>query len=988
MSSIIKKINDSSKILTPKSIINTDENYTKNEILKSAKKGLINSQENSNLALLPKLLVNDYSKGNKVLNELISELNKCNEFYISVAFITSSGITPLIETLKSLEKRNIKGKILTTDYLNFSEPKALKTLLKFSNIELKLYTKENFHTKGYIFKCNDHYKMIVGSSNLTQTALTKNKEWNLKISSLEEGYLTENVLAEFNTLWNEAEELTLEWIETYESIYKKQKEFTRKTKVPSISQYKLKPNKMQVAAIQSLKKLRENGQNKGLLISATGTGKTYLSAFEIREYNPKRALFLVHREQIAKQALNSFKNVFGNTKSMGILSGNSKDIDKDFIFSTVQTLSKDDVLTTFSKDTFNYIVIDEVHKAGAKTYQKIANYFTPKFLLGMTATPERSDDFDIFKMFNYNIAYEIRLKQALEEDLLCPFHYFGISDIEIDGVALNDESDFRYLVNGERVDHIIEKINLYGYCGDRVKGLIFCSNKNEAYELSTLFNKRGYNTVALCGENSQSEREDAIKRLEQDDLDNHLDYIFTVDIFNEGVDIPAVNQVIMLRPTQSAIIFVQQLGRGLRKNDDKEYVVILDFIGNYKNNFLIPIALSGDRTFNKDTVRRYVMEGSRVIPGCSTINFDEISKKRIFESIDAANFNDIKLIKESYNNLKKKIGKIPSLMDFDTYNSIDPIRIFDNKSLGSYYKFLKKYDKEYTVDLDSSQELFIEFISKKFASGKRPHELLLLKSILDGNDKLISNLKVNLFDRYGISFKPTTEINVVNILTNEFPTGIGKKTYAECIFIKKYYDDYIVSEKFKQHLKNSDFKEIVCELINFGLYRYELNYSNRYMNTNFKLYQKYTYEDVCRILEWEKGEVALNIGGYKYDKTTKTYPVFINYHKSDDIADTINYEDRFISNNELIAISKSGRTSTSDDIVQAYNAEKDGVEISLFVRKNKDDKISKEFYFLGNIKAIGNPLEITMKNTNKSAVEITYELKTPIRDDIYEYIIS
>ena len=746
MSDTTNKTNDPLKTLTPKSIIKKDKNYIINEILKSAKKGLINSQENSNLALLPKLLVNDYSKGNKVLNELISELNKCNEFYISIAFITSSGIVPLIETLKSLEKRNIKGKILTTDYLNFSEPKALKKLLEFSNLELKLYSKENFHTKGYIFKFDDHYKMIVGSSNLTQTALAKNKEWNLKISSLEEGYLTENVLAEFNTLWSEADELTTDWIETYESIYKKQREFTKKTKVPSLSQYKLKPNKMQVAAIQNLKKLRENGEDKGLLISATGTGKTYLSAFEIREYNPNRALFLVHREQIAKQALKSFQNVFGDTKSMGILSGTSKETNKDFIFSTVQTLSKDDILNSFDKTTFDYIVIDEVHKAGAKTYQKIVNYFTPKFLLGMTATPERSDDFDIFKMFNYNIAYEIRLNQALEEDLLCPFHYFGISDIEIDGITLDEESDFRYLVNEERVNHIIEKINFYGYSGDRVKGLIFCSNKNEAHELSNLFNKRGYNTVALSGENSQAERENAISRLEQNDLNNHLDYIFTVDIFNEGVDIPAVNQVIMLRPTQSAIVFVQQLGRGLRKNDDKEYVVILDFIGNYKNNFLIPIALSGDRTFNKDTIRKYVMEGSRVIPGCSTINFDEVSKNRIFQSIDSANFNNVKLIKESYNNLKKKIGRIPSLMDFDTYDSIDPLRIFDSNSLGSYYKFLKKYEKEYTVNLDSSQELFIEFISKKFASGKRPHELLLIKSILDGKDKLISCLKNTLLE--------------------------------------------------------------------------------------------------------------------------------------------------------------------------------------------------------------------------------------------------
>ncbi|MGN2338678.1 DUF3427 domain-containing protein [Clostridium cagae] len=989
MSTLINtEIDQSLNNIEFKPIDSHNTNIIEDEILKASKTGLINSMINSNLALIPKLIINDYSKGNKVLNELISELNKCEEFFISVAFITSSGIIPLLETLKNLSKKGVKGKILTTDYLNFSEPKALRKLLEFPNIEIKLYSKENFHTKGYIFKYSDHYKLIVGSSNLTQSALTKNKEWNLKISSLEEGSLTEGVISEFNNLWNETDELTLEWIDTYEDIYKKQIEYTRKSTVPSLAQYKLKPNKMQVAAIQSLNKLRENGENKGLLISATGTGKTYLSAFELRNYNPNKALFIVHREQIAKQALNSFKNVFGDTRSMGILSGTSKDLDKDFIFCTVQTLSKDAVLYNFSKDEFDYIVIDEVHKAGANSYQKIIDYFTPKFLLGMTATPERSDDFDIFKMFNHNIAYEIRLKQALEEDLLCPFHYFGVSDITIDGTPLNEQSDFRYLVAQERVKHIIDKINFYGYCGERVKGLIFCSNKKEAIELSNIFNARGYRTVALTGENSQSEREEAIERLEQDELYNCLDYIFTVDIFNEGVDIPTVNQVVMLRPTQSSIVFVQQLGRGLRKSKFKEYVVIIDFVGNYNNNFLIPIALSGDRTFNKDTLRKYVMEGTRLIPGCSTINFDEVCKKKIFESIDVANFNDIKLIKESYNKLKQKIGKIPTLSDFDTYNSIDPLRIFNSKSLGSYYKFLKKYEKEYKIELNNSQELFIEFLSKKLASGKRPHELLLIESAINNETDLVNKLKSKLKESYNFDFTCTTKTNVINVLTNEFPTETGKKTYAECIFIEKQDSDYIISKIFKEHLENKYFKNMVLELIKFGIDRYNKDYSNKYMNTCFQLYQKYTYEDVCRLLEWEKGEVALNIGGYKYDKITKTYPVFINYDKSEDITDTINYEDRFLCESQLIAISKSGRTISSEDIVQAYNAENDGVEMSLFVRKNKDDKISKEFYFLGKIKTIDIPHGFTMKNTTKTAVEIKYQLITPVREDIYEYITS
>ncbi|MBB6622380.1 DEAD/DEAH box helicase [Clostridium gasigenes] len=957
-------------------------------ILKANETGLINSLIDSNLALRPKLIVNDYKKGSKVLNDIVSELMKCKEFMISVAFITYSGLIPLLETLKLLESKGIKGQILTTDYLNFSEPKALKKLLEFSNINIKLFSKENFHTKGYIFRHDDHYNLIVGSSNLTQTALTKNKEWNMKISSLEDGALTEEVLNEFNYLWNDADYLTLEWIETYEDIYRKQKEYTRLSKVPRVSQYKLRPNKMQVSAIQALDKLRESGAEKGLLVSATGTGKTYLSAFDVRNFDPKRALFIVHREQIAKQSLNSFQNVFGDTKTMGVLSGNRKERDKQFIFSTVQTLSKDDVLHSFSESEFDYIIIDEVHKAGAKSYQKIVEYFKPKFLLGMTATPERSDDFDIFKMFDYNLAYEIRLQQALEEDLLCPFHYFGIADITIDGNELDDNTEFKYLVNEERVNHIIDKITFYGYCGDRVKGLIFCSDKKEALELSNEFNKRGFRTISLTGDNSQEEREVAILRLEQDDLENCLDYIFTVDIFNEGVDIPAVNQVVMIRSTKSSIVFIQQLGRGLRKLDVKEYVVIIDFVGNYNSNFLIPIALSGDRTFNKDNIRKYVMEGTRVIPGCSTINFDEISKKRIFESIDKVNFNDIKLIKDNYTSLKQKLGRIPNLKDFDTYESIDPMRIFDNKSIGSYYKFLTKYEKEYEIRLSANEELFVEFISKKLASGKRIHELVTIQCAIENKTNLMSKVKVILEGKYNRKFKAITETSIVNVLTNEFPTGTGKKTYEQCIFLEKNNDDYNISKVFNDNLQNEDFKAIVLELIEFGIDRYTKQYSNSYMNTSLQLYQKYTYDDVCRLLEWEKGEVPLNIGGYKFDRNTKTYPVFINYEKSGEVNDTINYEDRFISASQLIAISKSGRSVNSEDIIQAYNAEENKVEMSLFVRKNKADNSSKEFYFLGKIKAVGNPKEFTMKNTTKTAVEINYHLHTPIREDIYEYIIS
>ena len=254
---------------------------------------------------------------------------------------------------------------------------------------------------------------------------------------------------------------------------------------------------------------------------------------------------------------------------MGIFSGNTKETDSDFIFSTVQTIHKKEYREMFNRDAFDYIIIDEVHRAGAQSYQDIVDYFKPKFLLGMSATPERSDDFDIYEMFDHNIAYEIRLIQAMEYNLLCPFHYYGITDMTIDGIEIDDKSEFNILTSELRVDYIIEKINEYGYSGDRIHGLIFCSRKDECEKLSQLFNMRGYKTIALTGDSSEEMRQKAIDSLESND-ENSLDYIFTVDIFNEGIDIPKVNQVVMLRPTESAIVFVQQLGRGLRKNDSKE----------------------------------------------------------------------------------------------------------------------------------------------------------------------------------------------------------------------------------------------------------------------------------------------------------------------------------------------------------------------------------------------------------------------------------
>lgn len=939
----------------------------------------------------PTLLVNDPDRGEKVLTSIISELATCDEFFFSVAFITEGGVETILQTLREISNRGIKGKIIASQYQNFTQPKALQRLLRFPNIELRIVREENMHTKGYIFRHGTDYVSIVGSSNLTQNALCENREWNVKLISSESGKITQETIQEFNRLFDIATPVNDAFLEEYRKIYVKNRQLEKESE-KAFEDYeavadigRIKPNKMQVAALGSLEALRQDGKDRALLISATGTGKTYLAAFDVAKVNPDRCLFIIHREQIAKDAMRSFFKVIGNTHSMAVLSGSSKDLDADYIFSTIQTLSKDSTLSQIAPDTFDYVIIDEVHRAGAPSYQKVLHYLKPKFILGMTATPERSDDFDIFELFDHNIAYEIRLQDAMREKMICPFHYFGIVD---------QAEDFAHMVSDERVRHILYEADFYGYSGDRVKGLIFCSRNDEAAELSTKFNQHGLRTVALSGSNTQEEREEAVERLEKDEGDDCLDYIFTVDIFNEGVDIPAVNQIIMLRPTESAIIFVQQLGRGLRLYDDKEFVVVLDFIGSYTKNFLIPVALSGDRTYNKDTVRKYIASPNQVVPGCSTIHFDPITQERIYESIDAANFNDVRLIKSSYQQLRYKLGRIPTLRDFDRYGEIDPIRIFENKSLGSYHKFLSKYEKEYSVRLTKEQEEVLKFVSMKFGAGKRPHELVVLKHLMEAPDEdPVAYLHEVLESQYGIQWSEHTEVNVVNVLTNQFSSGSDKKTYENCVFIGDSRSGavpahYEISSAFQRMLRDSAFRESLGETIDFALYRWRKQYSDGYKDTAFNLYKKYTYEDVCRLLEWDVNVVPLNIGGYKYDPTTKTYPVFINYEKADDISDTIRYDNHFVTPSQLIAISKSGRTPESDDVDNALHADERGIQMDLFVRKNKDDKISKEFYYLGRIHATGRNQLFTMENTDKTAVKIEYMLEEPVREDLYKYIVE
>ena len=935
-------------------------NLFQDTLIKSLKFGFVDNIKYQEGGYSPQILVNNSDEKRYVLTDLQEELSKCTAFYFSVAFVTKNGIAMIKSQLSDLMDKKVPGKILISPYLDFNDPDAMRELLKLKNVEVRLTPeKMQMHAKFYLFEHTGKQVLISGSSNLTHTALKINYEWNIKLTSTHNGEFIQNTKSEFDRIWEQSELLTPEIIDTYAQKRKKVISLTKindEEKLP-YSAEKIVPNKMQEAALEGLRNIREQGKDRALVISATGTGKTFLSAFDVKQYNPERMLFIVHREQILKKSLIDFQKVLGFNPSEGHIYHSGDDLTgKKYIFATIQTLSREENLKAFSKDFFDYILIDEVHKAGADSYKKVMDHFTPNFYLGMTATPERTDGKNIYEIFDYNIAYEIRLQDALENDMLCPFVYFGVKDIEIDGQLIDEKSNISNLTSDERVKHILNKIDFYGVCNNQVRGLIFCSSKAEARELSIKLNQHGKRTIALTGDDDINYREKVVKQLE----DGKLEYILTVDIFNEGIDIPSVNQVVMLRNTQSSIIFVQQLGRGLRKHKSKDYVTIIDFIGNYKNNYLIPIALFGDKSMNKDNYRRELREPN-ILSGLTTVNFEEVAKEQIFKSITNTVLSNMKILKDAYTDLENKLGRTPMLIDH-----ADVINKFSNKS----------------IELTDTESNWLSFITFELLPGKRKHELLLLQELIK-QDKVSKDKFIEILETEQLSTRDSIISSVENVLSLQFLKSQEVKKFGTDPLVTLDNNIYKLNPEVLDSFKNSDFALLFNDVIEAGLYK-----TNDYPEI-FTIGQKYSRRDVCKLLNWSKDEPPLNIGGYKIDKNTNTCPIFITYHKDDEISDTIKYEDELLNETTLKWFSKNKRTLESPDVKTIINSPENGLDLKLFIIK--DDAEGGDFYYLGDLTIVPSTVEELVRpleSGNESIVTMNFKLDNPIPDTLYRYITN
>ena len=904
-------------------------------------------------------------------NHITKLLLESKSFIFNVAFINFSGVQLLLDVFSKLENKNIKGKILTSTYLNFTQIKALEKLKEFSNIELKIYdsnsTNIGFHSKSYIFEFDDFYEIIVGSSNITSSAFKSNIEWNVKTTIKKDELFLKTILDEFSFLWNESFEVDEEFLENYKIFQEAKKQ--EKTFFFSKN---IKTNFMQKIALEKLENLRQKNQIKALIIAATGSGKTYLSAFDVRNFKAKKMLFLVHRENILLDAKQSFENIILD-KTFGLFTGNKKEKECDYLFSTIQTMGL--YVNEFKKDEFDYIIIDEAHHATSNSYKKIIDYFKPKFLLGLTATSNRMDGNSIYEIFDENIACDIRLNDALEYDLVVPFHYFGICDIntiDYENVDLNKIDVLAKLLNvNKRVDYIIEQMNFYSFVGAKRKAIGFCVSKEHSLFMSEEFNKRGITSIHLSSNDSVDKRVEFIKRLE--DEDDTLEVIFTVDIFNEGVDIPSINTVLFLRPTNSPIVFIQQLGRGLRKHKNKEFLTVLDFIGNHKKAYLIALALAGNKAIDKDSLKLSLSNNFANFKNAH-IFMDEVSKQRILEQIEKENFNNLKYLKEQYFEFKSLLdNKIPKLVDYLAFDDlVNPLNFIDESY--SYVEFLAKVEnqneyKELVLNVDFIKAIrFVE----NLLPIKRVYEFVILKYLLD-NDFCDEEIAFEILDKYLDKVCKQTVLNSFSYLNQDFLDSAQINRYLKLIeFDGK---QVVKTEEFKKLLENKKYKEIFEDSLNYGIYSYEEEFKTTDFGMPFlKLYSKYNMLNIAQLCNFPK--IHSSFRGSGFLKYKDDFFLFINLEK-EKFSKSANYHNAFLSKDTFTYQSKPSQSQDKSDGQRLCQNEKFGVKLHIFVRKFAQvDKKTQNFIYLG--------LANCIKYEGNKPIDLELKLEIPLDDMLYE----
>ena len=830
----------------------------------------------------------------KFIDKLKKNLDTCSAFYFSVSFIKKPGLRLIAPNIEAALSRGAKGCLITSTYQNFTDIDSLNWFYDLQTrypasfacrLDRECFhdvfgNTVGFHSKGYLFEFGESKELLVGSSNITVYALLKNIEWDVSIIEDKVAITYAEAKKEFDALWEHTLPLTRDLIDEYKTrLYYSIERWDMDYDIAN-SQYK--PNYMQRKALKELNRIRAMGATKALTVAAAGSGKTFLAAFDALNFNPKRLLYIVHEGSILMKSFETFQKVFGSERTYGVYNKDYKEFNSDFVFSTNVTMANS--LELFDRHAFDYIILDECHHAAAETYRRIINYFEPQFLLGITATPERMDGEDIFGLFDQNVPYELRLRDAIINGLVVPFKYYGIRDELIEyGVKETRGHKFvEQFSNEAHCDFIYRMIEKYREPGQKLKALAFCRDISHAIRMSQAMEDY-YHTRYLTGRNSIGERVRAYKDLQDDSAD--LEILFTVDILNEGVDIPGVNMVLFLRPTDSQTIFIQQLGRGLRKYEGKKYVTVLDFIGNdYKRSVQIAFALGSmaeNFVVEKNLVAALVKDNfSKVglLDYGVEIHLDDLSKKEILAYIDDVNFNTKTYLQQDYNNFKKYISasRYPAHVDYLNNDYAPDLIKFMQSRIGgrknaSYLGFLQAIGEENLPSFSDRQEAFIKYVSEMLPIV-RPYEYLIIQALVQGAgecsmQEIQKNVRINM-----TNYKPEAFAHALKYM---LASGFFALTDEALSFADIDLD--------------VEFDEYMRDLLEYGLGKYDVDFHEAEPGETFHPWAKYRKEQVQQLLLNNPKDIM--VGTKIYDGIVYAYVTVI---KANSTAENLKYADGYI----------------------------------------------------------------------------------------------
>lgn len=975
---LIKQIEVCNKIINILSEVSNEEDINgfrieeKGEILTSLYSRINNIRGIKNTKVLrpvtplsqSSLFTGAYLEPN-MLGELKKEILTSDSVDLLVSFIKWSGIRCIIDELREFtSSNNNKLRIITTSYMGATDYKAIEELAKLPNTEIKIsYDTERtrLHAKAYMFKRETGFTTAyIGSSNLSNVALTSGLEWNLKVTEKDSFDIVKKFEATFESYFNDSE--FVDFKGTYDDNKRLKmslcKDINKEVEGFNFN-FDIKPYAYQKEILENLKAERELfNKHKNLLIAATGVGKTVIAAFDYKRFvkenkgKKNRLLFVAHREEILKQSRDTFRAILKDNNFGDLMVGNNETKSLEHLFVSVQSLNSKDLTAITSNDFYDFIIVDEFHHAAAKSYQNLLEYYNSKILLGLTATPERADNKDIYKYFEDRISAEIRLPEAIDRKLLSPFQYFGVTD-NVDLSKLKwgrkgydiRELDNVYNNNDIRASKIVESVYKYVTDINEVIGLGFCVSIEHAKFMANYFNSNGIQSLALHSQSSNDERSDAKFRL----VNGDLKFIFVVDLYNEGVDIPEINTVMFLRPTESLTVFLQQLGRGLRLSEDKECLTVLDFVGQAHKNYNFDEKFRAIIGKSNHSVKHYIENGFLTLPKGCYMQFEKQAKEYILRNIKSAANNKTNLIN------KLKTFTADTSMELTLQNFLN----YNNLSLIDFYGK--------TGDRSFNSMLVLAGIISEFDDENKDEITKKLKNLFFINSRRFIEFTIKIIKKevsFDISELGQYEKLMLNMLYytfyNDAPLKVGLASIEAGI----------------NRLLNN--KTIMEEVIQILAYKYShIEFLDKEINLGFEcpldLHCEYSRDQIMASFDYfnNDGKPAFR-EGVKNFKDKKLDAFFITLNKSEkDFSPSTLYEDYAI--NEKLFHWQSQSTTTVESMTgQRYiNHKKLDSRVVLFVRESqKKQGITSPYVYLGQCEY--------KSHTGSKPISIVWELEEEI----------